>query len=274
MTLLPLPQVLPYEDPRDPAIRGRAVAGHGHLSLAAMPWQLTEGERAGGFLCVKSSHTRRVLTFEEDVGAASPVRLFAKRHRARTPLKALGYRLYPSKARREWRTGWALVRRGFLTGRPVVVAERRAAGGVSEDYLITEAVPAERTLRDLIVAGEADLPGLMRDLAEFVRRLHAAGFYHDDLSADHIWVDVRATPPRFGLIDLDQSRFRWRVSAGRRLMNLFQVLRSIPRDALGREERLAFLAAHHGPRWEEVRGDVERRLHALAAKKGSIDILG
>jgi hypothetical protein len=286
MTLLPLPQILPYEDPCDPALAGRAVAGYGHLSLAALPWHLKEEQSEDGVTGVKASSTRRVLTFEENVHAAAPLRLYAKRNTARSAVKAFGYRLYRSKARREWDIGWALVRRGILTGRPVIVAERRRLGAAVESYLVTEAIAAERTLLDhlrLIVRERGGDPApTLTALAGFVHSLHAAGFYHDDLSAEHIWVkelaDHRTIAPShhrtgFGLIDLDQSRFT-RITRGRVLMNLFQVLRSIPKRLLTPEQRLSFLAAFFADSWPMERDGVLRSITEIERKKGARDVLG
>jgi tRNA A-37 threonylcarbamoyl transferase component Bud32 len=278
VTLLPLPQILPYRDRGDPSIRGRAVAGYGHLSLSSLPWNLREGETENGIPCVKASETRRVLTFEETVGGREPMRLFAKRNRSRTLPKAIGYRLYRSKARREWDIGWALVRRGFLTGRPVIVAERRQRGLVRESHLVTEAIGAERSLADqlrLIVEERGEDPApLVAPLAAFVRDLHATGFHHDDLSANHVWVHQEGQALVFGIIDLDQSRFRWRTTLRQRRMNLFQVLRSIPESLLPQEHRLAFLEGFHGDGWDRERDEVMRWLRAMSAKRGEPDVLG
>jgi tRNA A-37 threonylcarbamoyl transferase component Bud32 len=277
VTLLPLPQILPYEDPRDPTIRGRAVAGHGHISISALPWDLREEMGDGRHRCVKASSTRRVLAFEEEVSASRPMTLFAKRNRARTPLKALGYRLYRSKARREWQIGWSLVRRGFLTGRPVLVAERRRRGLVSESYLITEQIGAQTTLlrhlRERVKERGEDPTELVQALAAFVNRLHAARFYHDDLSAEHIWVNTETNPPRFGLIDLDQARFTPWITRARKMTNLFQILRSVPPKHLLPPHRRELLAAFYGETWWKSATRIEDDLHRLAEAKGARDIL-
>ncbi len=277
MTPLPLPQILPYQDPREPTIRGRAAAGYGHLSLAALPWDLREQQTDGAITGIKHTHTRRVVTFEEEVHATAPMRLFAKRNRARSTWRALRHRLFGSKARREWATGWALTRCGVLTGRPVIVAERREGGLVRENFLVTEAISAERTLRDhLALASERgdDPTPLLAPLAAFVRDLHSMRFHHDDLSADHLWIDTRGDATRFGVIDLDGSRFRRRLSARHRTMNLFQILRSIPPRLLSAAQREAFLAAFHGERWHSVRDRVTADLQRIEARKESRDVLG
>lgn len=277
MTFLPLPKILPYRDPRDPAIRGHAAAGYGHISLSSLPWGLRQGQSENGFDCVKASNTRRVLTFEEEVGAPQPMRVFAKRNRSRSFFKTVSYRVHRSKARREWHVGWALVRRGLLTGRPLIMAERRRSGLVWENYLLTEAIDAERNLLDhlrLTVQERGEDPTrTMEALAGFVRRLHGEGFHHDDLSAAHIWVRPGIDALAFGIIDVDQSRFRLRTSLRQRRLNLFQVLRSIPESLLSKEQRFAFLAAFHGERWDRERGAVMRWLRAMAVKKGGPDAL-
>lgn len=273
--LLPLPQILPYQDRDDPTIRGEAVAGYGHLSLSKMPWQLRDGESEGAFDCVKSSHTRRVLTFEETTFGEAPLRLFAKRNRSRNWRKGLGYRFRGSKARREWKIGWEILRRGIITGRPVVWAQRISGGLIRESYLITESIRADATLIDHLksLPDEKSRASLMPALAAFVHSLHDVGFYHDDLSSEHIWV-ARGDAPTFGIIDLDQSVLGRSVSPSRRDNNLHQVLRSIPVGLLNRNSREAFLSAYFGDAWPANRDAVIQSLTRIQQRKGSEGVLG
>lgn len=277
MRLLPLPQILPYRDAHDPSIRGWAVAGYGHISLASLPWHLKEDETRDGVRGVKASSTRRVLAFEEDVFGERPVRLYAKRNLSRSLAKSLSYRLHRSKGRREWEVGWTLLRRGFLTGRPIVVAERRHWGLVAESHLVTEAIAADRTLLDhlrLLVRERGVNPDpLFAPLGAFLRSLHGAGFYHDDLSAEHVWIRDGDPEPQFGLIDLDQCRFT-RLTRSRVTMNLFQLLRSIPKRLLSPEQREALLAACVGDNWPEQRAAVLAGIRRIEAAKGARDTLG
>jgi tRNA A-37 threonylcarbamoyl transferase component Bud32 len=265
VNLLPRPQILPYQDVQDDRIRGLAAAGYGHLSLAAMPWRLKEGEAENGFAALKHSSTRRVLSFTENVFAAAPVELFAKRNLSRGAM------------RREWKIGWALVQRGILTGRPVVVAEKRVRGLVQENYLITERIAADQPLllhlREHVKESGEDPSALLRALATFIRQLHALGFYHDDLSAEHLWVANAAKEPHFGVIDLDQALFKKRVSERGQLMNLFQILRSIPNRHLAAEHRRLLLTEFYGARWPREERRVTAQLHALSARKAERDVL-
>ncbi|MBN1476175.1 hypothetical protein JXA47_05440 [Candidatus Sumerlaeota bacterium] len=278
MITIPLPQILPYRDPEDAAIRGKSVAGYGHIALSRLPWHLHEEMTEGDCMGVKASSTRRVLTFEEEVGAERPMRLYAKRNIARTWGKALTHRLQGSKSRREWGCGWTLIQRGILTGRPVLFAERRRGGLIWENYLITEAIRADRSLWDHLrltveERGEDPTP-VLGPLARFVQEIHGVGFYHDDLSAEHIWIANDTEGMRFGLIDLDACRFSHALSPRQRLMNLFQILRSVPRRFLSADQREVFLAAFHGERWSAVRDRVFADLSAMEAKKGARSVLG
>jgi hypothetical protein len=160
----------------------------------------------------------------------------------------------------------------------VIVAERRAGGIVQESFLVTEAIAAESTLRDhlrgvVLERGEDPTP-LIAPLATFIHELHGAKFYHDDLSADHIWVRTENGVPRFGLIDLDQSRFRLWLTERHRRMNLFQVLRSTQVKLLNREARLKLLEVFYGPAWPSNRDTVLSWLTNMESAKGARDVLG
>jgi hypothetical protein len=76
-------------------------------------------------------------------------------------------------------------------------------------------------------------------LADWLRALHAAGLYPQDLRAANLLVPPE-TPPRFVLVDLDRVRRYRHLSWRRRRKHLVQVHRSVGRGA-SRTTKLRFL---------------------------------
>ena len=85
---------------------------------------------------------------------------------------------------------------------------------------------------------------LTRGFADYLRRLHDAGLYPQDLRAANVVV-AGENPPRFVLVDLDRVRRYRRLSWRRRRKNLVQVHRSVGRGAPLRDS-LRFLRRYLG----------------------------
>ena len=101
--------------------------------------------------------------------------------------------------------------------------------------------------------------------ADYLRSLHAAGLYPQDLRAANVLV-ARENPPEFVLVDLDRVRRYRRLSWRRRRKNVVQVHRSVGRGA-PRRESLRFLQRYLGnPSPSELRR-VAAELVALGERK-------
>lgn len=134
----------------------------------------------------------------------------------------------PSRARRGWRLGHALVLRGLPTPVPLAVMERRVAGYPLEAFLLTEYVPDSLPL-DEFAPELAAMPeprrtatrrNLAWDIARLLRRLHEAGFLHRDFKGANVLVRRDSTPggtrPALFLIDMDGIALRRRVGDSQR----------------------------------------------------------
>lgn len=189
---------------------------------------------------VLARDTTRVLQVGErtTVGAVQSREgeLVLKRFHERTLARVLETMALGSGAARVWRGAERLAAAGFETPEILAVLERPALGlpvwscaiarhvsGPSLDVLWRSRTGAAR--RRLTIA-----------FADYLRRLHAAGIYPQDLRGANVLVPCE-DPPRFVLVDVDRVRRYRRLSWRRRRKNLVQIHRSVgrgapPRDAL------------------------------------------
>jgi tRNA A-37 threonylcarbamoyl transferase component Bud32 len=223
----------------------------------------------------KQTHTRRVaaVSLPNHVGAGGG---FWKCLETRGRAVRLLARFRWSPVRRAWEMGHALLRRNIPTPRPLMFVERDD-GNVQRLYLLTEAVPETITLEQLVSTLAVTPESLGRDgsdgcelvhnLADIVRRLHAAGFDHRDLKWSNVLIQneglvTLAPHPRplspcrgegrhgVWLLDLDAVRqWRW-LPRFRRVQNLSRLaVSSLQHAAVRRTDRLRFLRHYLGDRF-------------------------
>ncbi len=144
-----------------------------------------------------------------------------------------------SGAARAWRGAARLADAGFEAPEIVAVLERRRLAVPLWSCAVTRHVPGP-SLDALwrMRAGDARRR-LAMAFADWVRRLHAAGIYPQDLRGANVLVPSE-DPPRFVLVDVDRVRRYRRLSWRRRRKNLVQVQRSVGRAASLRD-RVRFL---------------------------------
>lgn len=121
--------------------------------------------------------------------------VYVKRYR-RPPLRLLYRRALWQElagALREWNNLWTARRLGVGSMDPLGYGETRAADGARLGVLLTAELVAPGTLEDLQFQLLADPPRrrrLARALGELLRRLHDAGWFHQDLYLGHVMVDA------------------------------------------------------------------------------------
>lgn len=221
---------------------------------------------AGSSPACKDSHSGLVqrALLEHPQGS---VPVILKRPRARNWWRRLVQWWPPSRSRRGWRMGHALLNRDIATARPLALLERRVGPFVFDSLLVTEAIPGaidlEAFLRQQRPALSArDWAGLKRRLVHLLalqlRRLHERGFQHRDCKASNILV-VRHPELKLLWIDMDGVRFQgWFASAwpARPLVRLDVSLQDVP--GLTRTDRVRFLKAYFArygqspDRWREM----------------------
>ncbi len=179
--------------------------------------------------------------------------LVLKRFQDRTPARVLETLALGSRAARVWRGAARLEAAGFATPEVLAVLERRTLGVALVSCAVTAYVagPALDALWRERVGGARRR--LLLDFADYLRRLHGAGIYPQDLRAANVL--VASEPPQgFVLVDVDRVRRYRRLSWRRRRKNLVQVYRSIGRAA-SLAERARFLRRYLGRR---EAGDLRR----------------
>jgi len=218
-------------------------------------WQRTLGRPLDFFNAAsacKDSHSaevRRTLLKHPD--ESLPVIL--KRPRARNGWRRLVQLLPPSRSRRGWQLGHALLHRDLPTARPLAFLERRWGPFILDSLLITEAIPGAVDLESYLRAQQASLPGpdwlrvkrqLCLMLARLLRGLQQRGFRHRDCKASNVLV-MPYPQPKLIWIDMDGLRHGGRESTTTDLRPLVRMevsLRDLP--GLTRADRVRFLKAY------------------------------
>ena len=191
--------------------------------------------------------------------------LVLKRFRDDTPLRLIVALALGSSAERVWRASLLLRDAGFAVPDPLAALERRRLGLPLRSCSVARFV-AGPALDELWRARQgAARRALTIGFADYLRRLHAAGLYPQDLRAANVLVP-RENPPEFVLVDLDRVRRYRRLSWRRRRKNVVQVHRSVGRGA-PRRESLRFLRRYLGdPSAAELRR-VAAEILALGERK-------
>ncbi len=182
--------------------------------------------------------------------AEAPAEVAVKQFRNEGLKARLRRRLGGSKAARSWRIARALGAAGLLTPEPVLLADSDRAEGPSAFVTrYVDGVFEARYLFRALDAGEeaerfpqVDVPRFMTALGETVRRLHAVGIWHRDLSSGNVLVRWRGgdLPPDLYLVDLNRARAGRRPTLSERTRDLCRLRIFRP------EHQRLFLAAYWG----------------------------
>jgi len=149
-----------------------------------------------------------------------------------------------SSAHRVWRAAALMDAAGFPVPKPIAALEQRRLGVPVRSCVVSRWIdgpPLDELWRSRQGAARR---ALTIGFADYLRRLHAAGLYPQDLRAANVLV-ASENPPVFVLVDLDRVRRYRRLSWRRRRKNVVQVHRSVGRGA-PRRESLRFLQRYLG----------------------------
>ncbi len=184
--------------------------------------------------------------------------VIVKRYAVRGPLDWVKYAVRPSRALAEWRVGRWLDRAGIPTAVPLAMAERHTLV-LRDAALVTREIPDAVHLNAYVeehLGGDAQRDAwrarLYDELARTVRRMHDAGFAHNDLHGGNVLVNGPPDAARLHVIDLHSVSRRTRRAQprGRRWFDLVKLLHSM-RTCSTTEERERFCrvyeAAGDGP---------------------------
>lgn len=160
-----------------------------------------------------------------------------------------------SKAVREARNAVELRRMGLAV--PDVICwgeERDAVGRLRRGIIATVAVPQAAPLPGFLQhtgpsgdpAAQAARAAVLRELAESVRRMHQAGFYHHDLVGRNVLYSEAVTP-RLWWIDCPRGAYdRWSPWRGRKRLRDLAGLDKTLVQFCSRGERLRWLLGYLG----------------------------
>jgi tRNA A-37 threonylcarbamoyl transferase component Bud32 len=167
------------------------------------------------------------------VPLASGERVIVKRYAVRGVRDPVKYLFKPSRARAEWEVGRGLAEAGISTAVPLAMAERRR-GVLRDAALVTREIPDTLHLNAYVEEHleEGDSADDMRAalyerLARLVRRMHAAGFVHNDLHGGNVLVNGPPEAACPHVIDLHSVSRSTAPSAGKRWFDLVKLLHSM-----------------------------------------------
>jgi 3-deoxy-D-manno-octulosonic acid kinase len=143
---------------------------------------------------------------------------------------------------REWRLLAELYRRGLPVPAPVAASYRRSRLTYQAD-LITQALPASRTLADALTAAALAEPQ-WRLIGATIARFHAHGVQHADLNAHNV---LLGTDGAVYILDFDRGRLRrrgaWEQSVVQRLRRSLEKIQQQRTDVHFGEREWAWLLA-------------------------------
>ena len=205
---------------------------------------------------VKQSHSATVRTALLDRDGEAPLAVIVKRPRARNWRRWLRHLLPPSRSRRGWQAGHALLHRYIAAARPLALLERRLGPFVVDSLLLTERIGGAMDLATYLERGTdaragrgwiRDKRGLIEKLARHVRQLDQAGFVHRDCKPENV---LLLTRPELRLVwvDMDGVQYcRRPASEAERLRPLVRLEAALhEHPALTRTDRVRFLKTYCG----------------------------
>ena len=237
--------------------------------------RIDELESDAGASLVKRNLVRAVFRMQLDGFGA----VIVKRYAVRGPLDWIKYTFRASRALEEWRVGRWLDEAGIATAVPLAMAERRR-GVLRDAALVTREIKDSVHLNEYVEehlmcsparpAIDALRHALFDQLAQIVRRVHDAGFVHNDLHGGNVLVNGPPDSAQVHIIDLHSvKRYRRRTSpAGKRWFDLLKLLHSM-RTCSTPAERVAMCRAYE----DEGQGPSKTQVTALLASGRLSDVL-
>jgi tRNA A-37 threonylcarbamoyl transferase component Bud32 len=189
--------------------------------------------------------------------------------------KGLRVWLGRSKARTEWENLALFRSLGIATPDVVAYGETRRHGRVRSGALITAEVPSAVDLRTLAQrkdprwADAAWRRAVLMQIADYARRLHQAGFIHNDLNWRNILVTLEG-PPKVYFIDCPSGRWCPRPLRERGAAKDLAFLDKLGRQHISRTDRLRFYRYYRetGPLQAEDKRRIGRILGYLRQRFG------
>ena len=197
-------------------------------------------------IMLKDGSRGRVIAFRDENELAFCV----KEVRSRGLRKCLKVLFGQSPGRRAWIAVNGLAAMGIPSPRSFGYLCQRTGLLQRTEYVVTEFIKEGIPLHQYVETrsyregSSGDRRRFVRELAQYVARLHECGVYQHDLKADNVLVRKLPTGAReFYLVDWDAVRFRRKISARRRISNLTQLAAGMP-NSVSFTQRLRFLRTY------------------------------
>ncbi|MCX8011599.1 MAG: hypothetical protein N3A64_00375, partial [Desulfobacterota bacterium] len=152
----------------------------------------------------------------------------------------------------EWKNLLTFKRSGIPTMIPIAVGVRRKFPFWNESFLLTLGIPAVKTLEEVLpdyFFSPQDSTRLkqkrilIKNLAQLTKRMHNAGFRHQDFYLCHILIDLTNNPasPLLYVADLHRAKKRRFFQLKGQIKDLAALNYSAPSNLISRSDRLRFL---------------------------------
>jgi tRNA A-37 threonylcarbamoyl transferase component Bud32 len=198
-----------------------------------------------------------VRPFQLPIPGQPPLSIFYKQYEYRPAAWSFWGRA--SKARCEYENYAVFRSLNIPCAEPVAIGEQRdGLGRLRRAFIITRAIPEARTLLDFArQKTDSGRAVLRQQLAAFTRRIHRAGFFHNDLYLRNLLVTTESAEPKLWWIDCPRGSFaHWLPWRRRRRLKDLACLDKAASQLCSKAERVAFIREYAG----------ERRLSATAKR--------
>jgi tRNA A-37 threonylcarbamoyl transferase component Bud32 len=174
-----------------------------------------------------------------------------------------------SISRREWENSKLLAAAGLKTGGLVAYGEECGPLWEKFSFILTEAATGGRTLEDFLrdCRDRGHRRRVFDALARDIGKMHAAGLASPDLFTRHLFVDDRAEPPQFCLIDMARLDCRRSLSARLRVRDLAALNVTAPLRFVSSRERVRFLRQYAGRTDRSLARRIRHRVEYLLQRR-------
>ena len=174
-----------------------------------------------------------------------------------------------SISRREWENSKLLAAAGLRTAGLVAYGEDCGPLWEKFSFILTEAAAGGQTLEEFLrdCRDRRHRRRVFDALARDIRKMHDAGLATPDLFTRHLFVDDRAAPPQFCLIDMARLDRRLPLPARLRARDLAALNITAPLRFVSARERVRFLRQYAGHRDKPLARRIRRRVEYLLQRR-------
>ena len=113
-----------------------------------------------------------------------------------------------SKAKKSYRNGIELIKRGISTPEPIGYIEYYKLGLFEKSYFLSIYEPYDFTIREALHHKLSDYKDVLISFAKFTYSLHVKGVWHVDYSPGNILIRKKENEYEFFIVDINRMDFR------------------------------------------------------------------